>query len=44
MEENKNKNVKKIIIGVGIAVATIVFVVCFAIAYNNIKSKTSNLL
>ena len=41
MEENKNKNVKMIIIGVITAVVIIGVVVCFVIAYNNIKTSSN---
>ena len=45
MDENKNKNVKKIvfsIIGIGVIVG---LVICFVVAYNNVeffKNNTSN--
>ena len=45
MEENKNKNFKKIILGVIIILIIAVFVIGFVVAYNNIQKadEQSNL-
>ena len=42
MEEKKNKNLKKIIIGIIATVVMTGILVCFAIAYNNIKNNNQS--